>query len=335
MQDEYGILHFLYPMPPRKAASLPVALLAGSARRLAREGLRGRVAACPFTANREAARDKARSAATNRPGRPAQRGRTGRQQGPAAAQAEPEPPTDKAARQGAGTARNDPPQAGAQSEPPSPRVKIPHRGPEQGPTGEGGRRESAPRGEGGEPPRGRAPYPADATEATSTAEQGAGRSARRHQEREQRSSTVLTPGRKTTQRARVGRASRRNDSGAGRRPTGPTATAPSAPRSAGSGNGFRLAAGAATRERQPQTGCQGARAAPARQRTGRAANGHQESSQGPPGAESGRRSKRPCAQTRPPDRAPGRAASGGPKGAGRRWRSDTIPCPSDVPSDRF
>ena len=65
-------------MPPRKAASLPVALLAGSARRLAREGLRGRVAACPFTAIREAARDKARSAATNRPGRPAQRGRTGR-----------------------------------------------------------------------------------------------------------------------------------------------------------------------------------------------------------------------------------------------------------------
>lgn len=155
-------------MPPRKAASLPVALLAGSARRLAREGLRGRVAACPFTAIREAARDKARSAATNRPGRPAQRGRTGRQQGPAAAQAEPEPPTDKAARQGAGTARNDPPQAGAQSEPPSPRVKIPHRGPEQGPTGEGGRRESAPRGEGGEPPRGRAPYPADATEAVAT-----------------------------------------------------------------------------------------------------------------------------------------------------------------------
>ena len=214
---------------------------------------------CPTAKRKE---DKARSAATNRPGRPAQRGRTGRQQGPAAAQAEPEPPTDKAARQGAGTARNDPPQAGAQSEPPSPRVKIPHRGPEQGPTGEGGRRESAPRGEGGEPPRGRAPYTADATEATSTAEQGAGRSARRHQEREQRSSTVLTPGRKTTQRARVGRASRRNDSGAGRRPTGPTATAPSAPRSAGSGNGFRLAAGAATRERQPQTGCQGARAAP-------------------------------------------------------------------------
>ena len=120
---------------------------------------------CPTAKRKE---DKARSAATNRPGRPAQRGRTGRQQGPAAAQAEPEPPTDKAARQGAGTARNDPPKAGAQSEPPSPRVKIPHRGPEQGPTGEGGRRESAPRGEGGEPPRGRAPYPADATEAVAT-----------------------------------------------------------------------------------------------------------------------------------------------------------------------
>lgn len=113
---------------------------------------------------------------------------------------------------------------------------------------DGGRGEahSAARGEGGEPPRGRAHDTADATEATSTAEQGAGRSARRHQERERRSSTVLTPGRKTTQRARVGRASRRNDSGAGRRPTGPTATAPSAPRSAGSGNGLRLAAGAGT-----------------------------------------------------------------------------------------
>lgn len=157
------------PWPRRKAGHhCPVTLPAGIAWCLAREGLRGRAAACPFTAIREAARDKARSAATNRPGRPAQRGRTGRQQGPAAAQAEPEPPTDKAARQGAGTARNDPPQAGAQSEPPSPRVKIPHRGPEQGPTGEGGRRESAPRGEGGEPPRGRAPYPADATEAVAT-----------------------------------------------------------------------------------------------------------------------------------------------------------------------
>ena len=44
--------------------------------------MRGWAAACPFTANREAARDKARSAATNRPARPAQRGRTGRQQGP-------------------------------------------------------------------------------------------------------------------------------------------------------------------------------------------------------------------------------------------------------------
>lgn len=111
--------------------------------------------------------------------------------------------------------------AGAQSEPPSPRVKIPHRGPEQGPTGEGGRR-TAPRGGKGASRRAEErPTPPTRPKQRPRAEQGAGRSARRHQEREQRSSTVLTPGRKTTQRARVGRASRRNDSGAGRRPTGP------------------------------------------------------------------------------------------------------------------
>ena len=54
-----------------------------------------------------------------------------------------------------------------------------------------------------------------------------------------------------------------------------------------------------------------------------------------PGAENGHRSKRPCAPSRPSGRAPGRAASGGPKGAGRRWRSDCLVCPPDVLSDRF
>lgn len=60
-----------WPSPPRPG-------LAGIAGQLARERSRVRAASCPITAIREAARGKARSAATNRPGRPAKRGRTGR-----------------------------------------------------------------------------------------------------------------------------------------------------------------------------------------------------------------------------------------------------------------
>ncbi len=124
-----------------EAASLPGSPVGGVCAASGPRRFEGLFGCLPLSLpNRAAAKDQARSAATNRTGRPAQRGRTGRQQGPKAAQPKAETPTEQAARQGAGNARNDarPRGAGAQSEPPAPRVKIPHKAPARARRGKGG-----------------------------------------------------------------------------------------------------------------------------------------------------------------------------------------------------
>lgn len=243
---------------------------------------------------RAAAEDKARSAATNRPGRPAQRGRTGRGKahGRAAERRRPQTHTREPGRK-APLARDASP-AGVACWPPRAR---------------GARRAPRARSEAEHKLTGRARR-ARTRGATQT-DGGAKRSARGGRATGAEAHNYADP----TSRC------------SGGRPIGGRSTAraqePKA-RARGQRAATHRAAG------------QGARAAPARQRTGRAAIGHQESSHVQPGAESGRsqlagRRWHGCAACR---RAT-RSDCDGPNGAGRRWRSDTIPCPSGVPSDRF
>lgn len=300
-------------MPPRwRRHRWPIALLAGSARRLARGGSRGCLAACPYhcpTAQRP--EDKARSAATNRPGRPAKRGRTGRQQGPK---------RTPGAEEAGGRARKAAQRASERRRPQTstrePGQKPPNSCQQAPPAKNGrdrrdGRRERAGRPQAPEEPdkgpgreKARAGGDAD-KDRTPTCARGGG------------------PGSGSAQPGRPDEQSR------AARPIGARGKARAQePR-------------ARARRQNTTTADQQAKepgAAPARQRTGRAANGNRESSQVQPGAERAARQSVPgaadgCAAcSRRQREAP---LTGGPNGAGRRWRSDTIPCLSGVPSDRF
>lgn len=208
MQDEDGILHFLYPMPPREAASLPGCPAGGvcaasGLRRFEGSGSclpfhcptaqrpRTRRAAPPPTGPGDRRSGGARDASKGR--RPRSRRRR-RPQSKRRGKARAPPATTRA--QGA---------RGPRANPLPPALKYRIRRP---PGRDGGRGEahSAARGEGGEPPRGRAPTCADATGAAGTGKQGAGRSARPPAERRHAQSSGPRSQERPRALARKGRA---------------------------------------------------------------------------------------------------------------------------------